>query len=74
MHHNAIRRRRGETRRQCEERVQKATAPLDVEHFQGRALLFLYYGKGRSAETVADCLDMTVDDCHELRRRALTCL
>ena len=47
---------------------------MDADDFELRLVLYLQYGKGATVEQVSEALDMTVDDCHELRRKALRCL
>ena len=75
MHHNSLRRRRNENPIECAARVARATRHLvDDEDFELRVVLYLRFGKGRTPEEIGDVLDMTPEDVHELRRKALRCL
>ena len=72
MHWNKLRRRRNEGPIEAAARVARATRHLvDDDHFELRVVLYLRFGKGRTAEQIGDVLDMTPEDVHELRRKAL---
>ena len=77
MDPNTLRRRPGEGPVLHQDRVRLATRRVgddDDDCFELRVIVYLLYARGRSLETIAEALDMTVEDCHELRRKALRCL